>query len=320
MADTLTRFMAKLHIEGETFVTGLVPFDPVDNRPGTLFFTVRLVDVPNTLDDALRLEEERLWQLKVEDANVRGQNLTNGFQYLVSPAQIEAIKYVVGRTITVPVARGTYSRIELATAEVKKDPQRKDIPNVLALCEIVGGSGAYLFVERGGKVAYHGGTSQLHALVAGNYPRNLPQTRPEDMTPEKWLEAQQETEHKIAPEEIQQRLFLGIILDKTLGYKPDMAFGALTSVTADHLSERFAEDAWEKKGIQEVPFNSGILDPTRALRELILEHADFKRHVPPGLGAAIIELARRDTISALDRLNAEGRQHSAPLIEYAVRL
>lgn len=301
--------MAKLHIESETF-KAYTPYDPLSKRAGTFLSGIRFVEVPDTLDDILRAKEDALWQEKVKDAKAKGQVLTRGFQFLVKPSDIDPLKYAPDEGIVLPVARGTYSRIELAKAVVKDDASKRDIPNVLALCEIVKGSNGYIFVERGGSVAYHGGKSQLHALVAGNYPRNLqPPIRAEDFTPEAWLEAQQQTEHDIKPKEI-LRQFLGIILDKTLGYKPDIAFTAITRLTADDISKRIAQDAWEKKGIREVPATP------EALIRLIAEHSDLKRHVPPGYGAAILELARRGTVKALDKLNSELKTHGAPVVTY----
>ena len=307
--------MAQLKIEGETFVTALVPFDPVDRRPGTLTSGVKFVGLPDTLEKSLIAEEDRLWDVKVADAQARGQNLTRDFQYLLRPDHALSLSYVVGRDIVVPVAQGTYSRIKLATSEVEKDPPRKDIPNVLALCEIVTGKNGYMFVERADEVAYHGGKRQLHALVAGNFPRNIIQpVKPEDITVERWLEAQQETEHKIMPREITfPRMLLGIILDKTLGYKPDIAFAAVTNmIDKQELSKRFAVDVWEQKGIREFPATE------RNLINVILEYSAATRHVPPGFAAAIIELARRYRLDALDRLNVEGRAHGAPQIEYNI--
>lgn len=296
--------MAKLHVEGETFETAFVPLNE-NGRPG-ITVNVRFATVPDTIDEKLAQDEEQLWQEKVADAAAKGQNLTKGFQYGLRPDQATQVA-IRDDSLVVPVSKIWYSRIELA-----KKVNSTKVPNVLALCEILTGPDGYLFVERGGIVAYHGGTSQLHALVAGNYPRNLKPAEPRDMMAETWLEAQQQTEHAIKPEEVSNRQLLGIILDRTLGYKPDIAFTASAAVSAETLATRFAVDAWEKKGIREFPAT------VTGLRQAILEHRDIKRHVPPGYGAAILELVRMGGILELDRLNSEGRQSGAPIISYKI--
>jgi hypothetical protein len=295
----------QLHIEGETFETAFVPLNH-KYRPG-VFVDVKFYNVPDSLPEHLKTEEDKLWNLKVAEAAAKGQKLTRGFQYGLELSRGFDIEYRDRKPIFLglPVSDITYSRIELA-----KSQKSREIPNVLAFCEVVLGKNGYLFVERGGAVAYHGGTSQLHALVAGNYPRDLPQIKASEMSVDKWLSAQQETEQKIAPNEIQNRQLLGIILDRTLGYKPDVAFIAETNLSKEEMAKRSPIDKWEMKGIQEFP---GTVND---LTNIILEHQDIKRHVPPGFGAAILELARIGGLNALRMLNYEGKQHGAPLIQY----
>lgn len=297
--------MGNLRIEGETFEAPFVPLSPITRRPG-VFVDVKFHEVPDSLEYSLKQEEEILWEKKVEDAKERGQVLTRGFQYGFTPDDAKSL--ADSFKFDIPVAQITYSRIELAKKE-----NRRNIPNVLGLSEILYGPKGYLFVERGGKVAYYGGTGQFHALVSGGFPRNLKPIKPKDMTIETWLEAQQQTEHAILPSEVFAREFLGIVLDKALGYKPELLFTAQTKVTKEKLAERFPEDAFERKGVIE------FWRRAKSLTRAILAHRELERHVPPGFGGAIIELARIGGIESLDALNYEAKKHGGPLIEYGVR-
>lgn len=157
-----------------------------------------------------------------------------------------------------------------------------------------------------------GNYPQQFPALAGNYPQQFPALKPEDMTPERWLDIQQEAEHAIKPSEISRRMFLGLVEDKTLGYKPDLAYVANSAIGLDELGKRAAPDAWEKKGVMEFPATEA------GLIKVLLEHQGIKRHVPPGFGAAVLQLARVGGVEALERLNSEGRQGGAPVVTYRI--
>ncbi len=218
-----------------------------DGRPG-VECTVLFEEIQDMLTADLKKREDALWDIKVEEAKVRGQNLTRGLQYGLAPNSIADCTIDAEQRLIIPLSQITYARIELATIL-----NQRDVPNVLALCEIMRGPNGYLFVERGGKVAYHGGTSQLHALVAGNYPRTLSFVEPQYIETDSWLKAQQTSKHGIKSEEVTNRQLLGIVLDRSLGYKPDIAFTIDLSIDIDALQQRYASDKWEAKGVISIP-------------------------------------------------------------------
>ncbi len=296
--------MASIHVEGETFETLFVPLNEQE-KPG-VDLSLSFYEVPDALEEKLSKREEELWKLKLTEAKVKGINLTNGNQYGFIPT-VFSYTLIMNRNLVLQLSKTRYSRIELA-----KEENSKNISNVLALSEIIEGSDGYLFVQRGNKVAYYNNSGQLHALVAGNYPQNIDFLSPNNMSIDKWLTEQQKTEHCIDKTEITDRLFLGVVLDKKCGYKPDIVYTAKTPLNKQELSKRNAIDAWEKKGVIETPSTE------KELRTLILEHSELKQHVPPGYAGAILELAKAFGLQALDRLNYEGKKGSAPLIEYSV--
>lgn len=301
--------MPLLSVESETFETAGAPLFGY-GRPGPVT-KIEFYKVQDILEDALRKEEERLWLIKVENAKTGSQNLTRNFQYGLVPNDAEQAvinAFASATALRLPVSRITYSRLELAASK-----KSREIPNVLGVSEIVKSPTSYLFVQRSKEVAYHGGREQLYTLVGGGFPRNMPPIQPEDMTVGAWLAAQEKAEHGIELGEIKQRIFLGIILDKTLGYKPEIAMCGEGRLSLELLAGRAAIDAWEKKGVIEVP--ATIKDVIR----ILLEHRELERHVPSGYGTAILELAKLGGLRALDQLNYEGTQRGGPLVEYHVK-
>jgi len=269
-------------------------------------------EIGPTLSD----EQERLWKIKLEEAEKQNKEIGKSFQYGLSARDAKETiprdsyeQFGKGRyKLIVPVSVIDYSRIELAM-----HLKSRYIPNVLAVSEIMKGKECYLFVTRGGRVAYYDSPEQLHALVAGGFPRNIKPIMPADMTIDRWLEEQQMTEHAIRKEEVMYRIILGVVLDKTNGYKPDILVTGFSSLDKQQLNARAPQDAFERDRVVQV-------EATEAgLTGLLLEHMPLGKNVPVGLAGGILELGRVYGLRAIDNLLSEAKLHGAPPFEHEVK-
>ncbi|MFH1181571.1 MAG: hypothetical protein V1702_01300 [Candidatus Woesearchaeota archaeon] len=305
--------MERLYLESDTFKSAHIPL--ISRRIG-VEGKVRFREVPDVVDAEGRKKQEALYPEKLKRS--QGKEIGKSLQYGLSAKDAETIVPIesynseFGYRLTVPVSVINYSRIEYAISE-----NSRDLPNVLGISEIFRGRNSYLFVKRGEKVAYYDSPEQLHALVAGGFPRNITPIMPDNMTVKKWLDEQQMTEHAIKPSEVAGRVILGVVLDKLVpGYKPEIlltGFARYKTMSKKALDQRKPLDSFERDRIVEAPATE------EGLAKLILENSWPGKNVPVGLAGAILELGRIGGFRALDNLISEAKQHGAPTFKYAIR-